>query len=266
MTLPTPPRRCAHALRLEHCATCSTRQLLTDVTDVVDKLAASLLPGTTKPWTKPPARAERTPLQREQARLEREQRVDLAPGETPAPLDLDVMDVLEEILTAAVDLARLTCAPIEADLVAWAGSWARSVPTLAPPAPRSAYADPRVHLNAVAELLEELARVDADELEMVAYRCERLLRRAHEALGLVTDGQLLDALCPWCGGATGAHPVGGAKTLRVRTLPGGRPVVVCEGGRCEPSTADCGIRWRGLPAWDLQTEGEWLADRIARAS
>lgn len=261
----TPPARCPHALRLEHCATCSTRHLLTELQTTVDMLAANLLPGTTRPWRAPQIGAEKRAELDRQAREDRlhiaqqgdlpahlrGQGVVIPPGESPAPYDLDIADLLSTVLMDADMLSDRACLA--------------TMRPLDPPA-SSAFADPRRHLTLLAQLVEVLALVDPDLLEEIAGWAQQQIRDAAPALGLISDGQLLDALCPWCGGATGAHPTGGAKTLRVRTLPTGRPVVVCEGGRCEPEPADCGIAWRGLPAWDLENEGAWLADRIARTA
>ncbi|MGZ4589141.1 MAG: hypothetical protein ACXVX9_15210, partial [Mycobacteriaceae bacterium] len=94
----------------------------------------------------------------------------------------------------------------------------------------------------------------------------QLIERAHQVLGLISDGQVLKAVCPWCGGRTEAHPTGGAHTLRVRNIHGlDTTVVVCEGGACEPPAEDCGTWVRGRPAW-RQYEWDWLADRINRTS
>lgn len=259
--------RCPHALRREHCPPCSTLDLLAELQTTVEHLAANLLPGTARPWRAPQVSAEKRAQLDAQAREDRlhiaqqghlpahlrGQGVVVPPGESPAPYDLDIADLLSTVLVEADALADRLC------LLLWR--------PIDPPA-TSAFADPRRHLALVVRLLDELAAVDPDELEAVAHWCQVKIRDAAPALGLVSDGQLLEALCPWCGGATGAHPVGGARTLRVRTLPGGRPVVVCEGGRCtaEPGTPDCGISWRGLPAWDLENEGAWLADRIERTA
>lgn len=280
----TPPRRCAHALRLEHCPPCSTRQLLLELQTTVDQLAANLLPGTARPWRAPQVSAERRAEldhQAHQDRLHIAQQGDLPahlrgqgvvvpPGESPAPYDLEVADLLSTVLADADTWADKADAVLVAHLTEWAGGWSRGLPDarLAPPAASSAYASPRPHLDFLADVMELLTLVEPDLVEMLADWAERTIRAAAPALGLISDGQLLDALCPWCGGVTGAHPIGGAKTLRVRTLPGGRPVVVCEGGRCvaEPGTAECGISWRGLPAWDLENEGAWLADRIERSA
>lgn len=258
-----------------------TRRQVRALIDVVGQLAASLLPGTAKSWRAPQVSAARRAELDRQAREELDNSGDLlppylrekqgatAPGEAPVPYDLDVADQLQKVSDAADRLALKVAKHVEADLIAWAGRWARDLPTLAVPPATSAFSDPRPALRQVLELLSDVH--DPDLLEHIADHCHQLVDQAQTSLGLVTDGQLLTALCPSCGGKTSAHPVGGARTLRIRTLPGsrempGRPVVVCEGGRCDPDTAACGIRWKGLPAWDLENEGEWLARWITKVA
>ena len=235
---------------------------ITELRTAIDWLVASLLPGTEQPYRPPSmsadARAERDRL----ARLERLERSNLAPGETPAPLDLDIADLLAEILTFADTTAERVC-------------WAVHRPVDEPP--RSAFADPGPALRLITGNLRLAATVDSGLPRFVEERCDELVTRAHTILGLLGDGQLLDVVCPWCGGRRDDAPVGGAKTMRVRAqLPPGqamskvdpkdvRWLVVCESGSCEPPPAECGERLRGRPAWPLKTEGEWLAMRLEAA-
>lgn len=228
----------------------------------IDWLIASLLPGTGHPYRPPgmsqEARAERDRL----AKLERLERSVIAPGESPAPFDLDVADLLAEILSAADDMA---------DQV----SDAAKVPRM--PGAGSAFADPAPFLARVLKLAPVCAAAPG-VLAAVEARCDQLTMRTHTLLGLLGDGQVLDALCPWCDGRRSDAPVGGQKTMRVRAqLPAGQPMskvdpvdvrwlVVCESGLCEPPQSDCGERFRGRPAWPLRTEGEWLAQRLEMAS
>lgn len=114
------------------------------------------------------------------------------------------------------------------------------------------------HLD-IDELLDTAPTIDTDQTEHDAWTTQ-----AFSALGLINDGQLLDAHCPWCDGRTSSAPAGGARTLRVRVLRDGRAAVVCE-GNCQPPEADYGTEHRGHPAWPIQTEGEWLAERIEHA-
>jgi hypothetical protein len=188
------------------------------VSGVAHWLRASLHHGTPRPpRTAQGVSDERRAELDHEARLERAQRVGIAPGEHPAPMHLDIQDLLDS-------------------------------------APAS----------------------DADPTVVAAWITEGL-----SALGLRVDGQLLDALCPWCGGRDARHPAGGARTMRVRLVVDWRdrdaahaegrdvrlmPVVICEGVGCSPPAADADPdeAWRGHPAW-LQGDWEWLRGRIEHA-
>lgn len=248
--------------------TVHARKAVHDLIAVVEQLAASLLPGTARAWSAPRLSAARRAELDRQAReelddpgallpahLRQTQRV-TAPGEHPVPFDLDVMDQLVEIMNAgdllADDLYRVT--------------WHPPLPWSPHPGARSAFEDPRPALRRVLQLLPQATAADDTIPFYVENRCKALIDRAESALGLVTDGQLLDGLCPWCGGKTDHQPVGGARTLRVRNLPHlGGPVLICEGGHCEPPDAECGARVRGLPAWP-QWEWDWVAIKFGRAA
>lgn len=267
--------RCDHALRIEHCPTCSTRALLAELQTTVEHLAANLLPGTARPWRAPQVSAEKRAELDRQAREDRlhiasqgdlpahlkGQGVVVPPGESPAPYDLEIADLLSDILMAGDLLADRAEGVVVADLIDWAGSWALGLvdPDFAPAPASSAFADPRAHWTFLSDTVEYLALLEPDLLEQIADTARMHIDRAAPTLGLILDGQLLDGRCPWCDGRTGAHPLGGEKTLRVR-MPkddDARPLVVCEGGRCDPGD-NSGLTWRGLPAWDLLNEGEWL--------
>lgn len=234
-----------------------------DLLQAVGWLTASLLPGTHRPYRTPTLTAEVRAERDRQARLERLERIGVAPGETPAPLDLDIADLLSEILAAADRLADEACDSVGKDRL--------------PPA-SSAFADPTPYLTLLSSLLPDIGLASPAFLRHVEATCDDLVQRAHSQLGLLGDGQLLAAFCPWCGGRDDTHPVGGARTLRIRAqLPPGanaaqaRPQdvewwVVCEGQRCDPPPADCGTWLRGRPAWSLRREAKWLADRLEHAA
>ena len=249
---------CPHSRRT--CPPCATTEHLTALLTTVEHLTDSVMPGTARPWRTPQVSAERRAELDRQARQDRllidqqghlpahlrQQSIAVPPGESPAPYDLDIADLLSTILAGADLYADRACALAQRPCD--------------PPA-SSAFADPTRHL----QLLSQLQPWYDDDLRAeVDLWAQDMVEQAATSLGLVTDGQLLPGLCPWCDGRTPAHPAGGAKTLRVRTLLD-RPVVVCEGGLCAPESADCGLWWRALPAWDLHNEGAWLADRISRA-
>lgn len=253
--------RCRHGRREHECPTCTTETLVLDLTHAVEWLAASLLPGT---HTIPPLmhyEDKRTQEQREQARLEREQRVDIAPGESPAPFNMNVADLLSEVLAEVDDLAERAADDAEAGLRGWAGAWAQDLPPLRLAPATSAFADPLPYLELLGDLIRHIPNPDL--IEHIAERCHALVTRANAVLGLIFDGQLLDALCPWCRGVTDHHPIGGRRTLRVRMSHDDDPraLIVCEGGHCNPGDQS-GIQWKHLPAWDLLNEGDWLSKCI----
>lgn len=235
-----------------------------ELLQVLGWLTANLLHGTHRPFRPPPSadhQAERdraAALERLLDRRNEDRSGMLVPlGETPAPMVLDVADMIAEISDAADEMAALVSVAAQQDV---------------PPPARYAFTDPRPYLRRVLELLPEAPAV----WESVESRCDGLLYRAYATLGVLGDGQLLPGMCPWCDGRTERFPVGGARTLRVRAVvPDGRKLtdttldqadirwlVVCENRWCEPPEADCGNRHRGRPAWPLATEGAWLADRI----
>jgi len=238
---------------------------VTELLTALTWLTANLQPGTHRIYIPPQLSAEKRAEIGAQIWLERHTGVasTMPLGESPAPLDLDIADLIAEISDAADDMCRLVSLA------------ARTTP---PRQATWAFEDPRPYLHRVLDLLPKARTVHAT----VEARCDNLIFRAHTLLGLFGDGQLLKATCPWCGGRTSKHPAGGAETLRVRAMTpkdsAGKPLpitkcgpddvdwfVVCESGLCEPPEADYGTRLRGRPAWNLRNEGGFLADRIERS-
>lgn len=233
-----------------------------ELRDAVGWLAATLMPGTHKPYRAPTISPEQRAQRDREARLERFERVGTGAAELRAPLDLDVADLLVETLATVDELCDRAC---------------RAAEVTPPPAASSAFADPGPYLETLLRTLPAAVAVDVTLAVDVEHRCDALVYRTHAVLGLLGDGQVI-GVCPWCGGRTAATPIGGAKTLRVRAqLPAGKrsiagvdPAdiewwVVCE-GLCEPSTEECGNRLRGRPAWSLRTEAAWLAGRLEHAA
>lgn len=210
-------------------------------------LSEARLPGTARPWRQPELTPDQRAEQDHAARIERLERTGLALGEAPAPVDVAVLDLLGEIVWNADEVAGLVADGI-------------MCPRLAPPT--TALADARPFLDFAARHWD-WAEVDVDTYHEIARMVGDMVGRLARALCLVYDGQRLNVICPWCEGRTEAAPVGGARTWRVRQLPGDLVAIVCE-GICEPPAKDVGTWWRGQPCWPV-SEWDWLAGRVDAA-
>lgn len=254
------------------------REAIQELALVVEWLAANLLPGTGKPWSAPvmtsEKRAERDLANREREAIEwslespMSRSVLIPLGESPAPMDLNVLDLLVRILCVADELA---------DTVSDAAEVARLTSA------SSAFADPGPFLSRAAAFI---TACDPFEQKRIEQLCDDLTYEACSALGLVGDGQQLAVICPWCNGRTEHALLGGQRTMRVRVkLPAGQRsmvakdpakqmellknlewLVVCEGLSCKPPSKDCGNEFRGRPAWLLKNEADHLAAALERAS
>lgn len=221
--------------------------------DHAHDLADARMRGSKRPWRQgvedvDPQRA----AEREwQAFLERAERSGFALGEHPAPMHVDLADLLVELVA-------------ESDVMAERVAQAAGVDRM-PPA-SSSFADPRPYLRHAAAHFKQAAEADPDVAEVVAEQAATMRAKLSLHLGFVTDGQQVPGLCPWCSGG-----IAGRQTLRVRLVKPSPeidavPAVVCESDVCEPPEADVGLRHRGRPAWPLDTEGDWLAKRIVHAA
>jgi hypothetical protein len=225
-----------------------TSHVITDLEWVIaywPDLTESRLPGTARPWRQPELSPEQRAERDHAARLERDERGAWALGESPAPVDVGVLDLLASLLMDA-DIAH--------DHVSRGAGLERLDP------PSSAFADARPYLEYTAKHLPAVPDDDPIVLE-VARLARAMVDQIARALCLVYDGQRLDVECPWCEGRTELAPVGGEKTWRVRELPGGLVAIVCESGTCEPPSADVGTWYRGRPCWPTW-DWEWLAKRL----
>ncbi|GIH29075.1 hypothetical protein Aph01nite_73850 [Acrocarpospora phusangensis] len=180
------------------------------------------------------------------ARMERHERADVAPGEAPVPIELDIVDLMTDVLADAVMLY---------DAVAEAAGVAEPLPP-----PSSGLADPRPYLGAAAFRLD---RVDRQTLAWAAPILRGLTARVARALALADDGQVVAAVCPWCHGLSPQSPTGGGYTWKVHALPGDQIAILCW-GLCEPPLRDVGTWWRGKPCWPMQ-QWAWLARQAAAA-
>ncbi|TMR11735.1 hypothetical protein ETD86_34770 [Nonomuraea turkmeniaca] len=207
-----------------------------------EDLTEARLPGTARPWRHHDLTTDQQQERDRQAWEERLDRSSVAPGEHPAPLDLGILDTMLDVLVRADDLAAAIAQHV-------------GVEPLAPP--RLGDTDARPYLEFAAQHL-------ADDFTFHAAPVARtMVTQVAHALALVFDGQRLDVECPWCRGITPDTPAGGARTWRVRELPGNLIAIVCE-NLCEPPSKDVGTWWRGSPVWPL-AEWDWLAKRVEQA-
>jgi hypothetical protein len=216
-----------------------------------DVLEARLPLATRRPWHASElgehAQAERDA----QARAERIERSVLGLGESPAPVDVNVLSTILDVLVTADDLA--------AELTEWGVA-----PILAPPGWGHLDARPylaRARACLVAEL-EDLGEPGPWH-ELAEHAVRRMYEQVARCLSMLYTGQLVRVICPWCGGRTPEEPVGGAYTWRVHELPGGQVAIVCH-GICEPPAREVGTWWGGQPCWPIS---EWprLAKQVRAA-
>lgn len=229
----------------------STTQALTDLDFLAEfwpDLDDAISPGTRRPRTVTPLTHSQQALRDAAARLEQLERSSAAPGESPAPIDIDALDLVSEIGAAADTLAREL-------------GYLTRCPGL-PPIP-SLYADPLRWLDYTGRRLAELDGMytgyDGDNLAFVDALIEqanavirRLAQKVALTLGMVFDGQTIHAICPWCDGTTDHAPTGGEHTWRVRLLPGSLIAIVCESGWCEPPDHQVGTWWGSKPVWPIE--------------
>lgn len=201
-----------------------------------------------------------------EARIEAEERSQ--PGWVPAishpsvPVDVTMLDLLAMLVSVAEDLA--------ATVTQTAGVERPSHAT-------SAVEDPRPYLRTARAWLTAAQEADDRTVPWATGELTPVVRAAATALGEIVDGQVLDALCPWCGGRTERHPMGGQRTLVVdagptavttqqpapEPRPGdvGWPRIVCHGLNCTPPASACGAQVHGQPAWP-EREWDWLAKQL----
>jgi hypothetical protein len=143
----------------------------------------------------------------------------------PAPLHLDVLDVIVSIVAWADETSENVAQTLGMDRL---------------PHATSAYADPRPHLLHIADHLGPLFADEPEMAEVIADEAHERAVTAAKLLGLMTGGQRLDCDCPYCG-------VTSALTVVVRE--GSEPLIVCM-GRCWLDADETGhAAWHGRRAW-----------------
>lgn len=180
---------------------------------------------------------------------------DRAPGESVAPLHIDVLDLMASLL-------------MRADLLHEHVAQTVGHPRLA--SPPSAFADARPYLEYVIALLPEACETDEDMLDAATEKAELMRDEILMALGEVFDGQRLAAVCPFCMGQT-SRRLAGELTMRVRIRDVGTEehpnlaefLVVCENpdNMCQPFAREVDT-WVGTnPAWRYP-RWPWLAKQL----
>lgn len=179
------------------------------------------------------------------------------------PVDVTMLDLLATVVEAAQDLAETVTQTAGADR-----------PTYV----ESAMEDPRPRLRTARAWLTAAQDVDDRTVPWAAAVLTPVVRSVASALGEIIDGQVLDALCPWCGGRSSRRPGGGDRTLVVHAGPDavttqqadtepagpgdvGWPRIVCHGANCTPPASACGAQVHGQPAWP-EREWDWLAKQV----
>ena len=199
-------------------------------------LIEARLPLTTKPLrqTRTISREEKD-LRDAAAHMERYFRNNLAWGESPAPVDVDILQTLLDVMVYADDLA----AELGPEVLC---------PILAPPT--LGQLDARPWLSYALARLWELP----DEWsEWVWPRVERIYTRTAGALAEIYHGQVVKVVCPWCTGRTEEDPVGGAHTWKVEVLPNNQVAIICHGVNCNPPADQVGTWLWGKPCWPITT-------------
>ncbi len=228
---------------------------LSELRSAVEQLSANLLHGTPLPYRAPHLTPEQRAERDREARKERLERIEIAPGDSPDPYHLEIADLLTDIL-------------ISAD--AHSSEVAQTAGVERLPDASSHMADPMPYLMHIALWLEQAAEVDPSLPGRLRRKCDLYVFRADTILGQIPDGMTLRRECPFCQGQTPDHPEGGAHTLRVRLEHQQHrssedcnrwcvDLLVCENPLCSPGEEQCSRTYRGRPAWYLANEGEWLA-------
>lgn len=230
--------------------------VLTDLAWIADRwphLHDARKVGTPLPYREPQLTRAQRNARDLLARTERAEADDRMPGYSRAPIRVNVLDLLGDIVMHADLLHEAIAQTIGHDRL--------------PPA-ASATDDPRRFLAYCRELLPEACDTDPGLLNRAAGWAGKTRRRIASTLGEIDDGHLLKCVCPFCLGRTAEQPVGGAHTLRIRVVPAPAHVdaetelvVVCESGTCEPFAGEVTMTVWGRPAWPT-SEWDWLARRI----
>ncbi|GAA1018900.1 hypothetical protein Aple_025460 [Acrocarpospora pleiomorpha] len=198
------------------------------IRDARENLLEALYPGTPVP-AQPldPLGLDLQALRDAEARVECMERSETTLGESPAPIRLDVFDVL-------VDITR------RAYLNAWAVHQASGHPWLY--SPDSTITDPQPWLGYIHFGINQLGHEEKHHwlVDEIGRNADELISRIIRVLGLIHDGQTIAARVP----GVRASPPGGSAPFRAA-----RGAIVCESGTCEASTSKW---WWRRPVWPIK--------------
>ena len=155
--------------------------------------------------------------------------VDPSVAGAPAPLLLDVYDALCDINHWADDTS---------DAIAQLTGTER--PWLAVCDPNGGWADPTGRIAYIGDQLDEVVRLEPDLADAITREASAHAHRSAALMGLIVDGQVLDADCPYC------HK---SRVLKNLDTPDG-PTIVCLSDVCRDQQDATGhTRLYGRRAW-----------------
>lgn len=204
-----------------------------------DLLEARLPMATPRPWQQATLSPEVKDRRDEQAHIERAERSVFALGESPAPVDVSILQTTLDVLVQADDLA--------AELTEWSIE-----PSPHPPELGELDARPWFHFIRARLVVEhEDLGEPGPWHEHAEPRVFRMYEQAARALSMLYHGQTVKVVCPWCSGRTPENPVGGAYTWEVTVLPNNQVAIICHGTHCNPPAEHVGTWLWGQPCWPI---------------
>lgn len=143
----------------------------------------------------------------------------------PAPLHLDVLDAMVDIVAWSDEVAENVSQTLGIDRL---------------PHASSAFASPRPYLVHIADHLGPLHADEPATAEVIATEARQRAGQAARLMGLLTGGQVLDCECPYC-----RKPA----VLTVIVRDGAEPLIVCMGACWMDDDHTGHAVWRGRRAW-----------------
>lgn len=214
----------------------STHQLATDAAWIADAWPAlneSRLKGTPRRWHETELTTQQRAQREAQHRAEKRAAGAPAGADSPAPLHLDVLDLMQDIArttrhtTRLIQAGNLTTPPTNTN-------------------------DQLRYIAAHAHTLDDDPHTHHAAQQMHNHR-----QHINRQWAQVVDGQRLKAGCPWCRQhALYFRSIGPEHSAEM--------VIRCESGVCNPQE-DAGTWYGGKPCWPFH-EWAWLATRIDHAT